>query len=162
LLEQAPTGQPPDPVLQNLVRLTVDGELAAAKPLVEAGLPTWLAVEAVLALQRAGKLDVAAALWNAEREVMDESGLALLSMRAFYAGFYELASAASEARFQRTGAAEAAYNVACCCARRGQVDEGVDWLVKALAAGFADRALLAKDPDLDPLRASQRFPAITP
>jgi Zn-dependent protease len=159
LLDGTPEGQPRDEVLANLVRLAVDNDLTAARPLVEAGLPTWLAVEALLALQRTGKPDAATALWSAERDAMEESGLALLAMRAFYAGFYELAQGASEARFQRTGAADSAYNVACCCARLGKVEEGVDWLVKALQAGFADRELVAKDPDLDPLRASPCFPA---
>ncbi len=158
LLEQTPAGPPRDAVLESLYRLAVGNDLAAARLLVEAGLPTWLAVEALLALHRAGKPDAADALWQVERDAMDEGGLALLAMRAFYAGLYELAAAASEVRFRRTGAPDAAYNIACCCARRGQVDEGVDWLAKALQAGFADRALIAKDRDLDPLRANPRFP----
>jgi Zn-dependent protease len=158
LLEATPAGHPRDPILEGLYRLAVENDLEAAKAVVDADFPSWLAVEALIALQRSGKLEAAAALWHAQREVMEESGLALLAVRAFYAGFYELSQAASELRFQRTGAAESAYNVACCCARRGRVEEGVDWLTKALQAGFADRALVAKDPDLDPLRASPRFP----
>jgi hypothetical protein len=89
---------------------------------------------------------------------MDKKGLEVLAARAFYSEFFELASAASEARFQRFAIAEGAYNVACCCARQGKVEEGVDWLAKALQAGFSDRELMAKDPDLDALRVSPRFP----
>jgi tetratricopeptide (TPR) repeat protein len=56
--------------------------------------------------------------------------------------------------------ANALYNLACAYARTGRLDEALARLEAALAAGFADRALLATDPDLAPLRDDPRFAAL--
>jgi Zn-dependent protease len=53
-----------------------------------------------------------------------------------------------------------AYNVACSLTCAGRTPEGLDWLERAASAGFADRALLDGDPDLEPLRSSGRYRAV--
>jgi hypothetical protein len=61
---------------------------------------------------------------------------------------------ASELGFQP---AAAVYNIACAHAMMGHKDQGIDWLQKALAAGFDQDELLATDTDLDSLRDDARF-----
>ena len=56
--------------------------------------------------------------------------------------------------------AQVAYNVACSLASAGQADAALEWLERAVDAGFDDRILLARDPDLEPLRRSPRFRAV--
>ena len=51
------------------------------------------------------------------------------------------------------------YNLACVRARRGNGDAAVESLERAAAAGFSDFVLVARDPDLDALRALPRFKA---
>ncbi|MGH9280172.1 MAG: TPR end-of-group domain-containing protein [Acidimicrobiales bacterium] len=55
------------------------------------------------------------------------------------------------------GEARVAYNLACSHARAGQVGPALEWLERAVAAGFADIALLDSDPDLDGLRDDDRY-----
>jgi tetratricopeptide (TPR) repeat protein len=49
------------------------------------------------------------------------------------------------------------YNLACVCARNGDRKEAIDALRRAVAKGFADRTLLATDPDLESLRGEPAF-----
>jgi len=49
------------------------------------------------------------------------------------------------------------YNAACALARAGRKDPAMDFLQKAVDAGFKDRALASRDPDLDPLRKHPGF-----
>ncbi len=57
-------------------------------------------------------------------------------------------------------AARVAYNVACSLACAGEEEAALEWLERAAAAGFADRATLDNDPDLEPLRRSSRYQAV--
>jgi predicted esterase len=52
------------------------------------------------------------------------------------------------------------YNLACVCARNGDRKEAIDALRRAVAKGFADRTLLATDPDLESLRGEPAFRGI--
>lgn len=54
----------------------------------------------------------------------------------------------------------AAYDAACARARLGQKKEALDWLRKAVAAGFRDRQLLATDADLNDIRKDPAFAEI--
>jgi Zn-dependent protease len=67
----------------------------------------------------------------------------------------EVAERALEAGHDDPG--RLAYNIACSAARAGQLDVSLDWLDRALALGFADAALLDRDPDLEALRSHERF-----
>jgi hypothetical protein len=49
------------------------------------------------------------------------------------------------------------YNIGCANALKGQKNEALGWLEKALAAGFTQEGLLSTDSDLDPLRGEPRF-----
>ncbi|MGC8762718.1 MAG: TPR end-of-group domain-containing protein [Acidobacteriota bacterium] len=49
------------------------------------------------------------------------------------------------------------YNAACALARAGHREAALASLEKAVAAGFRDRALFEKDPDLDALRKLEAF-----
>ncbi len=62
--------------------------------------------------------------------------------------------------FNETNHAVQAVNAACAFARLGQLDEAMLWLERAIAAGFTDRASLAQDEDLAPLRARPDFQAL--
>ena len=53
-----------------------------------------------------------------------------------------------------------AYNVACSLACAGEQEAALEWLERAAEAGFADRATLDNDPDLEPLRRSSRYQAV--
>jgi len=52
------------------------------------------------------------------------------------------------------------YNVACLYALEGEVEQAIDCLERAAAAGFAHRDWIEHDPDLDRLRDHPRFRAI--
>jgi hypothetical protein len=52
------------------------------------------------------------------------------------------------------------YNIASALAQLGRTDEALDALDRAIALGFDDLAHLRHDPDLEPLRAIDRFQAI--
>ncbi|HEX8151953.1 MAG TPA: M56 family metallopeptidase [Thermoanaerobaculia bacterium] len=51
----------------------------------------------------------------------------------------------------------ATYNIACAYSLAGDKDRALEWLEKAIAAGFDDEQHIAKDDDLDPIRSDPRF-----
>ncbi|MEL6396673.1 MAG: DJ-1/PfpI family protein [Planctomycetota bacterium] len=51
----------------------------------------------------------------------------------------------------------ALYNIACAHAQLGHSEEALSSLEDAVRAGFANYAILREDPDLDPIRGSERF-----
>lgn len=53
------------------------------------------------------------------------------------------------------------YNLACSLALTDRPTEALDTLEKAIDLGFSDAQLMAKDPDLDPIRNLPRFHALT-
>ncbi|MGE3173239.1 MAG: tetratricopeptide repeat protein [Planctomycetota bacterium] len=53
--------------------------------------------------------------------------------------------------------AVASYNIACVHGIRGDKEQALAWLEKAVAAGFDDGSHLANDPDFDLLREDPRF-----
>lgn len=63
------------------------------------------------------------------------------------------------AEFPGVGAT-ATYNVACVYALTGKKDDAIEWLGKAVKAGFNNKAHLAQDGDMDTLRADPRFKEI--
>lgn len=105
--------------------------------------------------------DLALGLLKSERgaRLSPETHL-MLSSQLFHAERFELALAACELGFERFGRPAFAYNAACSQARLGRVEDGLDWLGRALRAGFDDREALERDPDLAPLRSDPRFEEI--
>jgi Zn-dependent protease len=84
----------------------------------------------------------------------------MLSAQLFHAESYELAFEACKLAFERFGRPPYAYNAACSLAKLGRVDDGLDWLARALEAGFTDTESLDQDPDMAALRADPRFAEI--
>jgi acetyl esterase/lipase len=52
------------------------------------------------------------------------------------------------------------YNIACGYALTGNKDKALDWLGRAVDAGFQDRQLMTTDSDLESLRGDPRFDAL--
>jgi Zn-dependent protease len=84
----------------------------------------------------------------------------VLTAQLFHAEAYEACLDACRERFERTSEGVFAYNAACAASRLGRMDEGLDWLERAVAAGFSDAAQLDEDPDIEALRAQPRFEQI--
>ncbi len=73
-------------------------------------------------------------------------------------GDYRAAKAALlRANAARPGRPDTLYNLACACARLGARTEALDWLERAVAAGWSNVAHVRSDPDLEPLRQDARF-----
>lgn len=74
-------------------------------------------------------------------------------------------AAAADASLQKAyalGAKSAVdlYNIACGYALTGSKDKALDWLGRAVDAGFQDRRLMTTDSDLESLRGDPRFEAL--
>lgn len=80
-----------------------------------------------------------------------------LSAQLFHADKFELSLEASRLGFERFGAGVLAYNAACAASRLGRVDDGIEWLERAIAAGFDERSALDDDHDIASLRQDPRF-----
>ncbi|MET0647071.1 MAG: site-2 protease family protein, partial [Pyrinomonadaceae bacterium] len=83
-----------------------------------------------------------------------------LQAEAFDAGAYDISARAGRTAFEEQPNPSVAYNVACAYARGGDLESGLVWLERALAAGFDDQEALSSDADLDPLRQSEGFERI--
>jgi Zn-dependent protease len=82
---------------------------------------------------------------------------ALLQTATFVAGEFDLSAEAGTLASERGGAPHIAYNVACAHARAGRIDQGLDWIKRAVDAGYSDFESLEQDPDLEPLRNQPEF-----
>ncbi|MBX3273372.1 MAG: hypothetical protein KF729_24125 [Sandaracinaceae bacterium] len=85
---------------------------------------------------------------------------AFVDAALFHAGAFDAAAALGAALFARFGDAEDAYNTACSHARAGRIEEGLDWLARAVDAGYDDLAHLEQDDDLAPVRALEAYGAL--
>jgi tetratricopeptide (TPR) repeat protein len=112
----------------------------------------------VRALARSGAIDKAKALLEGpDAAVFDYAAHADLAEAMFRLERYEEAVAYEKGLFERYAKPDAAYNVACSLARLGKVDEGLQWLERAIDAGFRDGKLLDEDEDIAALRTDARF-----
>jgi hypothetical protein len=84
----------------------------------------------------------------------------VLTAQLFHAGEYEACLEACRTRFERSPEGVFAYNAACAASRLGRVGEGLDWLERAVTAGFSETAQLDQDPDIEALRSDPRFAEI--
>jgi Zn-dependent protease len=85
---------------------------------------------------------------------------ALLQTAAFEAGDYDLSAEAGVLALERGGAPYIAYNVACAHARAGRSDQAMEWLKRAVDAGYSDFESLERDPDLAVLRENPDFETV--
>ncbi len=76
------------------------------------------------------------------------------------AGSYDEAAKALSKAVEIAGSPIDMYNLACAYSRLNARDRAVEWLGKALAAGFPQLGLIAADPDLANLREDARYKEI--
>lgn len=81
---------------------------------------------------------------------------------AFGARVFDWAARLHEAVFARTGAANDAYEAARAHAADGSNDRALDYLARAVSAGFSDRARAWSDAALEPLRAGHKLETVVP
>jgi Zn-dependent protease len=79
---------------------------------------------------------------------------------AFRAGQYETSIEAGRLALERGASPVTAYNIACAYARVGRNDEAMEWVKRAVEAGFDQRETLDSDPDIAALRARPEFDSI--
>jgi uncharacterized membrane-anchored protein len=84
-------------------------------------------------------------------------GHLVVSAAVFYAGHHAHALELSELAWNRFSQPVHAYNAACACAKLGRIEDGLDWLARAIDRGFHDRAQIEGDADLEPLRKHRRW-----
>jgi Zn-dependent protease len=82
---------------------------------------------------------------------------ALMQTKAFEAGEFDLSAQAGVLAIERGGGPHIAYNIACAHARAGRIDQALEWIKRALHAGYSDFDSLENDPDLDILRDHPAF-----
>jgi hypothetical protein len=82
---------------------------------------------------------------------------ALLQTRAFETGEFDLSAEAGALAIERGGGPHIAYNIACAHARAGRIDQALEWIKRAIDAGYSDQASLENDPDLEALRRHPEF-----
>ena len=74
---------------------------------------------------------------------------------------YTLAIREFESYLKETpGDSAAIYNIACAHALMRNTDEALDWLGRAIQAGFDDPDHARNDPDLESIRDHPRFEAL--
>lgn len=81
---------------------------------------------------------------------------------AFGARAFEWSARLHEAVFARTGRPNDAYEAARAHAADGSNDRALDYLARAVKAGFSDRARAWSDAALEPLRAGQKLETVVP
>ena len=77
--------------------------------------------------------------------------------KMYQGGHLEAARVLCQKAFDVCGQPSFAFNASCCLCRLGRVDEGLQWLTKAVKAGYRSPVPLEEDPDLAPLRALPGF-----
>lgn len=90
-------------------------------------------------------------------QLLPRDVVAAVAERAFYARAYDLSRRLGEGLFAAHRTPDDGYNVACTLAQVGDVETALDWLSKAIDAGYTDVGHLVADADLEPVRASERY-----
>lgn len=75
----------------------------------------------------------------------------------FYLGSFDLAASLAERTFELHAHPDDAYNAACSHARAGRARKGLEWLARAVEAGYADAKQIDEDEDLAPVRELDGF-----
>lgn len=155
-LEEAPPGTRPDAFLAGSIELAAGDASGAIGLLVEAledRSEDTVADALAEACEEAGRVDEVLELIESEGRART-AGLPALQRVAhalFVSGAHGLAGEVYERLFARFGDAHDAVNTACACVRRGEAEEALDWLSKAVDAGLDDPSVLDTDEDLAPL-----------
>ncbi len=107
---------------------------------------------------------------DAERDVIIRDAVSRLALspaeqqialaaceKLFHGGHVEAANVMCQKAFEVSKAPLFAFNAACCLCRLGDVQQGLEWLKKAVDAGYKSPVPLDDDPDLAPLRELPGF-----
>lgn len=126
-----------------------DDRKEVAGPLIQV-----LLAQGEVARAAATALDIADALSEDDARKMAEL--------AFDGGAFDWSARLSQVLFLRLRKADDAYEAARALAKDGQVERALDWLRKAVEAGFHDRARAFSDAALESLRAVAGFDTVLP
>jgi Zn-dependent protease len=85
------------------------------------------------------------------------NGLAHLQVGLHQAGMYADSARVGAVAVEQGVGPIATFNVACSLAKAGDADGALDWLERAVTAGFEGTAAVVDDPDLDSVRDTDRF-----
>jgi Zn-dependent protease len=122
---------------------------------------SWSGIHLVEALIKLRKFDRALEIVEHPELKRNAHQLGLdIEAAAFEAGQYGASVRAGAFVFLLVGDPNAAYNVACAFARENRFEEGIEWLERAVKAGFDNFELLATDPDIEALRTAPAFQSI--
>jgi hypothetical protein len=80
-----------------------------------------------------------------------------LQYESFHAGDFEVSARAGVEAFELQPDPTVAYNTACAFARRGDAEQALAWLDRAVDSGYDDAEQLSADPDLESLRQFPEF-----
>lgn len=83
-----------------------------------------------------------------------------LQGRTFEAGQFALSVKAGLLAYEQKADPNVAYNLACAHSRDSNAQEALEWVARAIDAGFSNEELLLSDPDLDAARALPEFSRI--
>jgi Zn-dependent protease len=78
----------------------------------------------------------------------------------FYAPYYEQAATVAEIAFTRHASPDDAYNAACSLCRMHKLQESLQWLERAIEAGYAKAKQLDEDEDLAEVRTLPEYAAV--
>jgi tetratricopeptide (TPR) repeat protein len=134
-------------------------------PLIESAYKSSLHPELGMmlahALIDAGRYEEAKPLIADPRQAKYAPGLyAMMQLSAFHAGQYEMSIEAGGLALERGENPVAAYNLGCAYARMGRIEEAMEWVDRAVEAGYGEREALESDPDIAPLRERPEFELI--
>jgi tetratricopeptide (TPR) repeat protein len=144
--------------LDGLVLL--DADETAAREKLTAGFDAGLAAPTIQACVNAGRPEHGARLFDAFADRLEAQSEESLAQRLFYDGEFEFCARVSAHLFGRSKKPEAAYNVACALARRGDAEGALDWIGRAVEAGYRNTGQLVADEDLASLRGRPAFAGI--
>ena len=156
-LARMPAGYTADALLRAQILVATE-HAAEAVPLLQSRTDATSRRLLVQALSKTGQHNDAVA--TARPLAVDHPGKHTLETALFYAGQLEESLAVSLSIYADTPCPESAYNAACACARLGRADDGVQWLGRAIDAGYRERARIEADDDLAGLRAHPGYQAV--
>ncbi|MEZ4311004.1 MAG: site-2 protease family protein [Polyangiaceae bacterium] len=156
----------PDAALMSAV-LIARGETREARKLLEQARATGddrkeIVGPLIQILIAEGEVARAAAIAFDIVESLSDDDARRMADIAFTARAFDWSARLFEAVFQRTGAADDAYQTARAHAADGSNDRALDYLARAVSAGFSDRARAWSDAALEPLRAGHKLETVVP
>ena len=147
--------------------LHAGGDLVAARKVLEAALSKGddrkeVAGPLIQVLIQQGEVARAAAVALGIVDALSDEDVRKMAEIALENRAFEGSARLFEASFARERSAEDAYSAARAHALGGQHDRAVEWLRRAVEAGFSDRARAWSDAALEALRTGPDLEAVLP